>query len=187
LSNVSWNEPDASSASLLISQLDTSHILMLVEDIDSSAQTIKWVGAPGWTDSGVLTQYPCAEAIDFDSSDFSANPYFSVGPKDFSLNIAGFDVPVQSLLVEGSFDSTGNNLKNVHFEAFVQGDFTIELFNTAMTVCEAADMLGISCTACPADATMDCLELDADASSVPYKPNVALNPDIDPSIDPNCN
>jgi len=156
----------------------------MVEDIDSDAQTIKWVGAPGWTDSGVLTQYPCAEAIDFDNADFSGNPYFSVGPKDFNLNISGFELPVESLVIEGSFDATGNNLKNVHFQAFLDGDFVIPDFN--MSVCDAAAMLGVTCTSCPSDATKDCMELDADASSLPYKANVVLNPDIDPSIDPNC-
>ena len=185
LTNVTWNDPPASMASTLIGMIDTSHILMMVDNIDSAAQTIQFVGAPGWVPQQVVTQYPCAEAIDFDPADFTANPYFSVGPNNFSLDVAGYEIPVENLVVDASFDSDGSNLKNLRFQAHLDGSFVIPDFG--LSICDAASLFGVSCVSCPNDSSRSCIAMDADANTAPYIENLVVNPDIDPSLDPNCN
>ena len=185
LTTVTWNDPPASMASTLIGMIDTSHILMMVDNIDSTSETIQFVGAPGWTDQQVITQYPCAAAIDFDPADFTANPYFSVGPNNFSLDVAGYQIPVENLIVDASFDTDGANLKNLRFQAHLDGSFVIPDFG--LSICDAASLFGVSCVSCPNDSSRDCIAMDADATKAPYIENLVVNPDIDPSLDPNCN
>ena len=186
LANVTWTDSSMSSMmGTLMGMIDTSHILMMVEAVDSTNQTIKFVGAPGWTDQGVITQYPCTEAIDFENADFSANPYFAVGPNSFSLDVAGYQIPVDQMMVDASFDADGSHLKNLHFQAYLDGSFVVPDFG--LSLCDAASLFGVSCMECPEDSSRDCIEMDADATSVPYIENLVVNPDIDPSIDPNCN
>ncbi|MEC7242319.1 MAG: Ig-like domain-containing protein [Myxococcota bacterium] len=185
LATVSWNEPSSTLADLLIGQIDTSHILLMVTEINETDQTISFVGAPGWIEQQALAQYPCVEAIDFDPADFTANPYFSVGPNNFTIDLAGNQIPVENLLVEASFDADASNLKNLHIQAFLDGSFVIP--DLGFSICDFASIVGISCSACPVDSTRDCLTLDADAEKAPFVQGLTVDPEIDPSSNPDCN
>ena len=183
LTTVSWTSPPANIATMMMDYIDTNHLLLMVEDVDTDTQMIDLVGAAGWDNSGVVTQYPCAEAIQFDPSDFSGNPYFSAGPKDTVMTVMGAEVELQSLTFEGAFVGDGEKLDNLSVLAWLDGSFEIPNMGQ---LCDLVGMFGVSCESCP-DGSGDCLKLDASARNLPAKENLFIDANIDPSIDPACN
>ena len=182
LNSVTWNSPSSTTGALLTSQLDTDHILILVEDIDSDAETIKLTGAMGLDDGGLI-QYPCAEAIPFPEADFSGNPYFQAGPQDTTIGAAGYDLSMLDFTVSGAFAGDGSEMQNVSVVGY------IDLDGLEVSGYEGCDLLalgGDSCVACPDDGDVSCAYLDVEDSSAPYESGVTVDPDIDPSADPNC-
>ena len=182
LNSVTWNSPSSTTGALLTSQLDTDHILILVEDIDDDAETIKLTGAMGYDDGG-LAQYPCAEAIAFPEADWSTNPYFQAGPENTVLGAAGFELQVMDFTVSGAFSGDGGEMQNVGVVGYVDLD---GLEVSGYEGCDLLALGGDSCTACPDDGEVTCAYLDVEDSSAPYESGVTVDPDIDPSSDPNC-
>ncbi|MCP4806614.1 MAG: Ig-like domain-containing protein [Proteobacteria bacterium] len=182
LNSVTWNSPAESTGSLLVGQLDTDHILILVESVDDD--TIVMTGAMGWTDSGTLEQYACAEAINFPDADFSANPYFQAGPDTTTFDAGGYQIPVTDFVVSGSFDDGGDNLVNVSVEGYVDLD---GLEFSGYAACDLLALSGDSCIACPDDGDEQCVYLDVEDDEAPYESSVSVDPDIDPSANPDCN
>ena len=183
LNSVTWNSPNSTTGSLLVGQLDTDHILVLVEEVNEDAATIELTGALGWTDPGALEQYPCAYAIEFPVADFSSNPYFQAGPETTTFEAGGYSIPVTDFTVSGSFDGTGDNLQNVSVEGYV------DLEGLEFSGYEACDLLalsGDSCIACPDDGEEFCVYLDVEDSEAPYESGVTVDPAIDPSTNPDC-
>jgi hypothetical protein len=164
--------------------ITTNHMLLLVEDVDDSTQTIDLAGAAGWVNNGVVTQYPCAEAFDFAPSDFSSNPYFSAGPTDTVMEVGSETVRLEELIFEGSFVNQGESINNLHVTTYLDGEIELEGFGR---LCDAIEMFGVACDACPSDPTLDCLLLDATATNVVAKPNLMIDVSIDPSQNAACN
>ena len=184
LTSVNWTSPPASIANLMMGFITTSHFLLLVEDVDESSQTIDLAGAAGWENNSVVTQYPCAEAFDFDPSDFSSNPFFSAGPISTVMEVGSETVNLESLVFEGSFVNQGDSVDNLHVTTYLDGEIELDGFGR---LCDAVAMFGVSCDPCPSDASLECLLLDATATNVVAKPNLMLDVDIDPSQNPACN
>jgi len=183
LNNVNWTSPPASIANLMMQLISTSHMLLLVEDVDESVATLDLAGAAGWENNGVVTQYPCAEAFDFESSDFSTNPYFSAGPADTIMRIGSEEVGLEGLTFDGSFVNEGDSIDNLHVTTYLDGEIDLDEYGK---LCDAVAMFGVSCDPCPSDASRECLLLDATAPSVVAKQNLMIDVDIDPSQNPAC-
>ncbi|MCK6522718.1 Ig-like domain-containing protein [Myxococcota bacterium] len=174
LADVTWNSPK--SASLLIGSIETSHLLFMVETIDTDAGTIELVGAAGWDDPN-LEQYPCASPINFDPADFTSNPSFAVGPADATLVVSGYDVNVWDLGMSGTFAEDGESILNVQITGMLDvREFTVG----SVEACDAVIFLGDKCVACPNDGVEGCLEVDATMDAAYYAPTVTLDPDLVP-------
>lgn len=181
LNQVTWHAPSAGS--LLVGQLETDHLLFMVQDVDLSAQTIDFVGAVGLDDNGVQ-QYACAAAFDYDPADFSGNPAFQVGPADTTFGGGGFDVNVWSLETSGAFNTSGNSLNNLRIRGYLD---VRELEFNGIGVCAVAEtILGQPCVACPNDGVVGCLQLDIESATAPWVRNLTIDPNVDPTTDPNC-
>jgi len=76
----------------------------------ATATNIQMIGALGYENTGdsKLYQEPCYPSIDFPLADFTGNPYFSVGPEDTTISVAGFEVDIQQLEVSGAFGPDGS-------------------------------------------------------------------------------
>jgi hypothetical protein len=86
-------EPDG-IGSVLTSYL-TQVILVGVTSVDGSS--IEMMGAIGAEGSDPPTQDTCTETIDFPTADFSDQPFFTVGPQDTTLSVAGYDITIGEL------------------------------------------------------------------------------------------
>ena len=176
LADVTWNSPK--SASLLIGSIETSHLLFMVESVDTTNDLIDLVGAAGWDDP-TLEQYPCASPIDFEPADFSTNPAFGVGPADATLVVSGYDVNVWDLGMSGTFAADGESLLDVQITGMLDvREFTVG----SAEACDVVTFLGDKCVACPNDGVEGCLEVDATMDAAYYAPGVS----IDPTLVPEC-
>lgn len=176
LADVTWNSPK--SASLLIGSIETSHLLFMVESIDTENDLIDLVGAAGWDDPK-LEQYPCASPIDFEPAEFSTNPAFGVGPANATLVVSGYDVNVWDLGMSGTFAWDGESLLNVQITGMLDvREFTVG----SVEACDAVTFLGDKCVACPNDGVEGCLEVDATMDAAYYAPGVS----VDPTLVPEC-
>ena len=176
LADVTWNSPK--SASLLIGSIETSHLLFMVESVDTENDLIDLVGAAGWDDPK-LEQYPCASPIDFEPAEFSTNPAFGVGPANATLVVSGYDVNVWDLGMSGTFAWDGESLLNVQITGMLDvREFTVG----SVEACDAVTFLGDKCVACPNDGVEGCLEVDATMDAAYYAPGVS----VDPTLVPEC-
>ena len=176
LADVTWNSPK--SASLLIGSIETSHLLFMVESIDTTSGLIDLVGAAGWDDP-TLEQYPCASPINFEPADFTTNPAFGVGPADATLVVSGYDVNVWDLGMSGTFAEDGESLLDVQITGMLDvREFTVG----SVEACDAVTFLGDKCVACPNDGVEGCLEVDATMDAAFYAPGVS----VDPTLVPEC-
>lgn len=93
-------------------------VLIGVSAEDTTADTIDMLGALGLQNSPAeaddahtaddsisgIEQDACLPSIPFPAGiDFSKNPYFSAGPADTTLTVAGFTVTVDNLAISGAF------------------------------------------------------------------------------------
>lgn len=183
LNTATWNSPNSSTASLLLGQIDTDHVLIYVDDISDDESEITLFGALGWTDPGSLEQYPCAEAIDFPPADFTANPYFQAGPNDTEFSAGGDSIPVLEFTVSGAFGDEGDEMNSVGVTGYADLD---GLEYSGYEACDLLALSGDSCVACPDDGEETCVYLDVEDDDAPYESGVTVDPNIDPSADPNC-
>jgi hypothetical protein len=84
--------------------------IVLVGVQTATATEIQMLGALGYENTGdsKIYQEPCIPSIDFPLADFDNNPFFTAGPQDTSLSVAGFEVDIQQLMVSGAFGPDGS-------------------------------------------------------------------------------
>ena len=85
LNDVSWNSPDQTVGVLLLGYIDTDHVMVNVDAVDSDADTITTIGAMASAPNGTVEQDVCVDVIPFDPADFSGNPYFQAGPSSTTI------------------------------------------------------------------------------------------------------
>lgn len=83
----------------LIGDLLEQNILVGVVSADSSS--LSMIGAISVT--GTTEQDTCTPSIDFPEADFSENPFFSVGPEDTTIAVAGYSATIRGLEISGAF------------------------------------------------------------------------------------
>ena len=96
LNDARFLEP-AGVASLLLGQLEDD-ILVGVDSF--AADSVQMIGAIG---TGGTQDY-CNPTIPFPAADFE-DPYFSIGPQDVTLSVAGLDVEIAALTLQGDMAS----------------------------------------------------------------------------------
>ncbi len=163
LNSVTWNSPDATTVSLLLSQLDDDHILVEVVSQDGGDETITLMGAFG-TSSG---QDMCLDTIDFSEADFSGNPYFQAGPEDTLFAAGGYEVNVYELEVSGAFAADGGSMESVGVTGY------LDIRDVEYSGFAACDF--VTCTACPNDGVEGCAFLDVEDEEAPLKSSYDLD------------
>lgn len=167
LADANFIEPEGVGG--LIGQFLEFDLLVGIAEVDVAGETITMVGALGVEgESGV--QEPCVETIPFPPADISENPYFEVGPQQFSVNVSGTEVTIEDLFLAGSFAPDGSYIDGVVLSGVVDTRPFADLVSDDEdaeddAVCNLAESLGIECVACP-DGTGDfCISLLADRIS----------------------
>jgi len=112
-------------------------------------------------------QESCAETTPFPPANISDNPYFEVGPQQFSANVSGRDIHIHDLSLAGSFAPDGSYIDGVVFSGLIDtrpfgGLFDDEGGSTDEAFCEFAQTAGIDCVACPDGSGAFCVSIQAD-------------------------
>lgn len=74
---------------------------ILVGVVDASDTSLSMIGAISV--AGTTEQDTCTPSIDFPEADFSGNPFFSVGPEDTTIAVAGYSATIRGLEISGAF------------------------------------------------------------------------------------
>lgn len=154
-------EPDG-IGSVLTSQL-TQQILVGVQTAD--ATSIQMIGAIGAEGSDPPVQGYCDPTIPFPAADFDGNPFFSIGPEDTTLSVAGYDIEIGQLEITGTFAPDGSYFGGGTLSGTIDTRPLAPLLDESgdpNAICELAINFGAECQACPSDNEPYCLTLVAD-------------------------
>ncbi|TVQ89010.1 MAG: hypothetical protein EA397_15910 [Deltaproteobacteria bacterium] len=167
LNDANFIEPEGVGG-LIGSFLDFD-LLVGIADVDVSASTITMVGALG-VEGEPGVQEPCLETIPFPAADISENPYFEVGPQQFSVSVSGNDVVIEDLFLAGSFAPDGSSIQGVELSGIIDTRPFKDLVADGGdaeddAVCELAVTLGVDCVECPDGTGVYCIALVADRIS----------------------
>jgi len=134
----------------LLSSYLTTQVLVSVASADAS--NIQMVGAIADSASTTPAQDTCAPTIPFPSADFSANPYFQVGPETTNISISGFDVTIESLEVSGAFTPDGSAISGATLSGKIDTRPLVPLVQpdgADDAICTlAASMFAVQCEEC---------------------------------------
>ncbi len=105
----------------------------------------------------------CTETIDFPAAaDFSENPYFSVGPDDTVISVAGFEVAIDDLAISGAFSPSGDRIAGAALSGSIDTRPLVPLVAEGAGdsgVCDLVAGFGISCIDCSDGTGAYCLAL----------------------------
>lgn len=159
----------------LLGSFLTQPILVGVTAVNGS--DIEMIGAIGLEGSTPPAQDMCSRTIDFPTADFSANPYFVVGPETTSLSVSDYTIEVQDLLVSGSFTPDGSAVDGAVLAGQIDTRPLGALVNPEEpdegAVCDLAASIGVSCIPC-GDSQPFCLKLYVDSITAELVPDTTL-------------
>jgi len=145
----------------------TTDILLGVSDVNGTELNI--IGALGATDADGNNIEPseqdyCDPTIPFPPATLD-NPFFSVGPENATISVAGMEVLIGNLEITGTFapDGTyfdGGTLRGTIDTSLLSG--LIDDSGDPNAICALAVNFGATCEACPDDGDPYCLTLVAD-------------------------
>ncbi len=161
LGNARITQP-AGIGSVLSSYL-TTDILMGVNDLSGTSLTL--LGAVAQSGVTPDVQNTCDPSIPFPVADFSAQPFFTVGPQTTTLSVAGYDVEIDNLQVTGTFASDGTYFDGGTLSGTIDTRPLAPLIDSSGNegaICDLAVNFGASCEPCPSDGQPYCLTLVAD-------------------------
>lgn len=142
----------------------TTQILIGVQAIGGGE--VDLVGAISTEFSDPPEQNYCNANIDFPALTFTDAPYFSVGPADLTLAIAGDIIDVFDLVLTGAFTPDGSAIDGVTFNGTVDTRPLAPLVDQGSgdenAICELALNFGAECVACPSDGGVFCVTLEVD-------------------------
>ncbi len=144
----------------------TQDILVGVKTVD--ATSIQMIGAIGVEGSSPPEQNYCDPSIPFPSADFSAQPYFQIGPQTTTLAVAGYEIEIGNLEITGTFAADASYFAGGTLSGTIDTRPLAPLLgedgedSDEGAICDLAVSFGATCTACPADGEPFCLTLVAD-------------------------
>lgn len=142
----------------------TTQILIGVQAM--SATEVDLVGAISTEFTDPPEQNYCNANIDFPALAFDEAPYFSVGPADLTLAVAGDIIDVFDLVLTGAFTADGAAIDGLTFRGTIDTRPLAPLVDQGSgdenAICELALNFGAECTACPSDGGMFCITLEVD-------------------------
>jgi hypothetical protein len=148
----------------LLQQYLTADVLIGVQSVDGT--DLQMIGAIGKTDADPPEQDVCAETIPFPVADFSDNPFFQVGPATTTINVQGYSITIDDLLISGAFAPDGTYITGAVLSGKIDTRPLVPLLDENGeddAICQLAASIGVTCEAC-ADGTGDfCLSLYVDS------------------------
>ena len=123
------------------------------------------INMSGGLESETGGQDYCTASFPFPEADFTAAPYFSVGPQDTALSFAGYEISVKQLEITGTFAPDGSYFGGGTLAGAVDArDIATafpELGYDAAGLCDFLVSFGAQCETCAADSEPYCLTLVA--------------------------
>jgi hypothetical protein len=156
----------AGVGSLLLGMLEQDLLLGVVGAI---YELIEVTGAFSQTTSSA--QDRCEASIDFPgAADFTAAPFFSIGPQDITFDVAGFETPLRHVQISGDFTSDGSQITEAIFTSELDArDWTGAFIAAGIlddadpgSVCATFSTFGVSCEACALDGAAYCVDIYID-------------------------
>ncbi len=180
---------------------------LLIGVSDATDTSLDMLGAVADPDTG--GQNYCDPTIPFPTADFSESPYFSVGPEDTTLSVAGYSIPINGLLLSGTFAPDcsyfGGGVLAGELDARDLGDLVGEYLGTSDPdeLCAMLAGFSVTCEACTSDGEPYCVGIKADQITAEQADGVTLecvaeqdcheqcdasadNPECDTSNYPTC-
>jgi hypothetical protein len=150
---------------LLMGLLEQNILLGVTEVTDS---TIRMMGAISETDT--IEQDRCEPSINFpEAADFTAAPFFSVGPQDTTLSAAGYDIVINNLMIAGDFSADASYIGGAILSGLLDARDLVDALvggglledDDPNAVCDLIATFGVACGPCP-DGENYCLEIYVD-------------------------
>ena len=146
----------------VLSQFLTQDILVGVEAV--SGNEIQMIGAIGADGASTPTQNYCDPTIPFPAADFSQAPFFSIGPADTTLSVAGFDITIGQLNITGTIAPDASYFGGGTLSGTIDTRPLAPLLDDSGNpgaICDLAVSFGVTCEPC-GDGEPYCLNLVAD-------------------------
>lgn len=137
-------------------------VTLFIKVDSASGGTLNMYGALA-DDAGTAQDY-CSPTLDFPEADFSAAPYFAIGPQDTTIAVAGFEVTIDDLFISGDFAADGSFWGGGVLEGKVDTRPLVDLIEEGGeedAVCGIVEGFGVFCEPCPADGEPFCLSIKA--------------------------
>jgi hypothetical protein len=132
--------------------------------VSADASKLQMIGAIGL--DGTTDQDVCKPSIPFPEADFTASPFFTIGPADTTISISGAAINVKQLQITGTFASDGSSFGGGTLSGSIDArDIAAalpDLGYDADGLCGLIQGFGAACGACP-DGQNYCLDLVADS------------------------
>jgi len=147
----------------LLGQYLTTDVLVGVQGIDGT--TLHMVGAIGAQDADPPTQDMCAETIPFPDADFGDDPFFQVGPATTTINVQGYSITIDDLLISGAFASDGSAITGAVLSGSIDTRPLVPLLDEngePDAICQLAASIGVTCEDCQDGSGAFCLSLYVD-------------------------
>lgn len=179
--------------SILQQYIGDQRILLGVTALEGS--TIQMIGAMGVEGSDPAVQEPCEPTIPFPTADFSATPYFEVGPEDTTFNVSGYSITISDLFISGAFAPDGSYISGATLAGSVDTRPLVVLIGEEEpedAICELAGAIGVECEPCESDNEPFCLSVLVDSIQAAELGGYTLTEIEDPCLlaecadDPDC-
>jgi len=150
----------AGVAELLLGQLEDQIYVGVQANNGSSLDMIGALGQGGMQDT-------CNPSIPFPPATY-ADPYFSVGPQNTTLSVAGFDIEISNLQISGDFASDcsafGGGVLAGELDARVLAPLVGDLLGSSDPdqVCALLIGFGVACEPCASDGQNYCVSVLVD-------------------------
>jgi hypothetical protein len=107
-------------------------------------------------------QDTCTPSNDVDAADFSGQPWFAAGPMELVPVVAGFEVPLEDVTVEGTFAADGSYIGGGILTGMLDTRPLAPLVDDSgdeAAICNLAVSFGVTCVPCPDDGVPYCLSM----------------------------
>lgn len=174
----------------LLSTFVTFSLLLGVQSAD--ADSIQFIGALA-DDSG--NQDMCTESIPFPvEATFTANPFFEIASEALPIEIEGFSVTIEDLLLSGAFTPDGSAIQGAVLQGSINTTVLVEALELGDpetnpgAVCDLVATFQVQCDECSDGSGPYCLAISVDSLAATEVPGVTLvevtSAEID--ADPTC-
>lgn len=153
----------------LLPQFFPSDILIMVTAVGDA--TVEMIGGTAReADDGTVGQNWCDPTIPFPTADWIDDCYFTLGPQDTTFAVAGVDVTIAGLAIDGTVGPDGTEFDGGRLSGTIDTRPLAALVgdpDDPGAMCALAANFGTECEPCPADGEPYCFTIVADSIHAP--------------------